>query len=120
MSRCLFKHLKLPSCIKNRITGRQSAAVMYYSLHDVLFSSNVICVSVEQTSDRGFYGLQCRIKVLDDGNKGDMIRVVIYTVADKIESMNSNGADPVDCPALLNTIVVSSFLSRSSDIILND
>jgi hypothetical protein len=58
-------------------------------------------------------------KILDGGSKGDVIRVVIYTVADKIESMKSNGADPVDCPTLLKTIVVSSFLSRSSDIILN-
>ena len=85
MSRCLFKHLELPSCIKNRITGRQSAVLMYYSLHDVLFSSNVMCVSVEQTSDRGFYGLQCRMKVLEDGSKGEMIRVVTYTVADVIK-----------------------------------
>jgi hypothetical protein len=54
MSRCLFKHLKLPSCVKNRITGRQSAVVMYCSLHDVLFGSDVIFVSVEQTSDRGY------------------------------------------------------------------
>jgi hypothetical protein len=84
MYRCLFKHLKLPSCIKNRITRRQSAVVMYYSLHDVLFSTNVICLSAKQTSDRGFYGLQCRIKVLENGSKGDMIRVVTYTVADEI------------------------------------
>ena len=119
MSRCLFKHLKLPSCIKNRITGRQSAAVMYYSLHDVLFSSDVICVSAEQTSDRGFYSLQCRIEVLEVDSKGAMIRVVTYTVADKMKSMNSNGTDPVDCPAPLKTIV-NSFLSRSSDNKLND
>jgi len=84
MSRCLFKHLKLPSCIKNRITGRQSAVVMYYSLHYVLFISNVICVSVEQTSDRGFHGLHCRMKVMEDGSKVDIIRVVTHTVADKI------------------------------------
>jgi hypothetical protein len=84
MSRCLFKHLNLPSCIKNRITGRQSAVVMYYSLHDALFSSNVICVSVEQTSGRGFYGLRGMINVLEDGSKGDIIRVLKFTVADKI------------------------------------
>jgi len=43
-----------------------------------------MCVSVEQTSDRGFYGLHYRIKVMEDGSKGDMIRVVTYTLADKI------------------------------------
>jgi hypothetical protein len=84
MSRSLFKHLKLPSCIKNRITGRQSAVVMYYSLHDVLFSSDVICASVEQISDRRFNGLQCRVKELEADSKGDVNRVFTYTVADKI------------------------------------
>lgn len=57
---------------------------MYYSLHDVLFSSDVIFLSVEQISDRGFNGLQYRVKELEDGSKGDVNRVFTYTVADKI------------------------------------